>query len=62
MKNVIGLVDHLAGHSQASGDGQRVGLSRNPHREPIGRRQRLNIELDAGVLDAGSRIGVGLDL
>ena len=45
-------LDDRAGHPQPLGDRERVGLARHADAQPVGRRQRLHVELHGGVEDA----------
>ena len=50
------------GQTEALGDGERLAPARQPDREPIGRRQRLKVELDRGIARRGDRCGLRLQL
>ena len=54
--------EHLVGHAQPFGDGERVRPTRRADHESIRGRQRLKVELDAGVLHAFGGFGVTLQL
>ena len=57
-----GSVEDFRWHAQALGDRQGVGPSGSADHQPIGRRERLDVELDARVLDARHGLGVALQL
>ena len=57
-----GVVDDGFGKPEPLGDREGLAAAGQADREAIGRRQRLDVELDGGVARAGRRVGVGLEL
>ena len=57
-----GVVDDLLRQAEPLGDGEGLAATRQPDRQPVGRRQRLEVEFDRGVARLGRRVGVGLQL
>ena len=51
-----------SGQAQPLGDREGLAAARQPDRQPVGRRQRLEVELDRRVAGPGRRVRVGLQL
>ena len=51
-----------SGQPEPLGDRERLAAARQADRQAVGRRQRLEVELDRGVARARRRVGVGLEL
>ena len=55
-------VDDRLGQAEALGDRERLAAARQADGQPVGRRQRVEVELDRGVAGTGRRVGVRLQL
>ena len=55
-----GGFDHRPLEPKAFGDGQCVRSPGQPDRQPVGRPQAGEVELDAGIAHPGRSVGVGL--
>ncbi len=57
-----GVGDDGLGQPEPLGDREGLAAARQADRQAVGRRQRLEVELDGGVARPGRRVGVGLEL
>ena len=57
-----GVLDDRSGQTEPLGDRERLAAAGQPDRQAIGRRQRLEVELDRGVARPGRGVRVGLEL
>ncbi len=55
-------LDNIPPKAEARGDGQGVAAAGQADDQPVGRGERLHVELDRGVLHAGRAVGVGFQL
>ena len=57
-----GVGDDPGVEPEPLGDRERLAAAGQPDRQLVGRRERLEVELDRGVPGAAGRVGVGLEL
>lgn len=61
-EDLPGAPEDDVGKAEPGGDEERVGLARDAHDEPEGRRQRAHVELHGGVHEAVGLAGVDLQV